>query len=824
VQGRREEIRTLLSLIISDFAQSPVTNNRKGGLIGLAALAVGLGADGVRGDLLGEILPAVLQSSQDQDTRLRYYAVESLYNICKMARGAVLDFWLKDERCDLFDVLCTLSTDPEHNVRNAAHLLDRLVKDIVTEEARALQRREFVRHFLPKLVIRLRWSNNPYLCEFLLSWVVHLDSVPELSLVPWLPFLLDPLLRLLSYSCEAQEIRCSAQVVLDELFEEMHSEGHVVDVSACLDILSVWSYSHQTSQQDNRIQRRQQPRPEEEEEEKDADDADDDDEEEDGALNDSGAGFMVTTTIGGVDYVVHFSGPSSAAPIAATSFESDDSPCMPSTARNASGGSGEQTRELLVPESLDQHLTKPDGHAIQTVVSTGPTLTPSCVNETVHGVVLLWVLDLLARDVKSGASCFPALVASSLAYLSVGSVTIQELAAKLNTMLAKAVADTHGGSGSNSLHPVAVGSIMDVAITELVWLCAPLLPSPQKNDDDRDGSLRRKMMGVQSGQIGAVVCALDWILRVSQLERAVLLTRAQTPQLVAVLTELLAQQEDEIIDKVLAILQVLVEDSSNFDLLCANTVTLFRGGSSVGSKELKNKGQLILRRLAKSLGAHQVMVRIAAFLDHEPENSYAARIISAVAVILFTAPEFGSIRQDLRETHNRQQSWDTEGGGEGGGGGGGGQGEERFSLFQRLFTSFCRSPGASLALTLLAGKYDVALGMLNVFEEVEIQPRVLAELDRTAFLLETPAFTRLRFNLLRPAEYRDLYQALCTLLMLLPQGDAFAVLEKRLQAARHTCPDRGRGESAEAAWEADAPSTTVELVEVFRARVRLEED
>ena len=57
--------------------------------------------------------------------RTRYYACESLYNISKVARGKILPYFN-----EVFDGLAKLSADPDQNVKNAATLLDRLVKDI----------------------------------------------------------------------------------------------------------------------------------------------------------------------------------------------------------------------------------------------------------------------------------------------------------------------------------------------------------------------------------------------------------------------------------------------------------------------------------------------------------------------------------------------------------------------------------------------------------------------------------------------------------------------------------------------------------------------
>ncbi|THF96744.1 hypothetical protein TEA_011198 [Camellia sinensis var. sinensis] len=70
-----------------------------------------------------QIVPPVLSSFSDQDSRVRYYACEALYNIAKVVRGDFIVFFNK-----IFDALCKLSADSDPNVQSAAHLLDKLVK------------------------------------------------------------------------------------------------------------------------------------------------------------------------------------------------------------------------------------------------------------------------------------------------------------------------------------------------------------------------------------------------------------------------------------------------------------------------------------------------------------------------------------------------------------------------------------------------------------------------------------------------------------------------------------------------------------------------
>lgn len=95
----RERIPAIIELLGNDFACSTSANHRKGGLIGLAATAIGLMHDAHL--YLDKLLPPVLHCFDDPESRVRYYACESLYNIAKVARGHILQYFNK-----IFDGLC----------------------------------------------------------------------------------------------------------------------------------------------------------------------------------------------------------------------------------------------------------------------------------------------------------------------------------------------------------------------------------------------------------------------------------------------------------------------------------------------------------------------------------------------------------------------------------------------------------------------------------------------------------------------------------------------------------------------------------------------
>lgn len=135
------QIKKLLRVLSQEFAMSQNPHTRKGGLIGLAAMAIALGKVkfGCRTKVhslcvilcfiqdtnlyMDGLTNPILACFLDTDSRVRYYACESLYNVAKVGRGALLPHFN-----EVFDVLAKLVADPDQNVKSGAELLDRLLK------------------------------------------------------------------------------------------------------------------------------------------------------------------------------------------------------------------------------------------------------------------------------------------------------------------------------------------------------------------------------------------------------------------------------------------------------------------------------------------------------------------------------------------------------------------------------------------------------------------------------------------------------------------------------------------------------------------------
>jgi vacuole morphology and inheritance protein 14 len=129
-------------------------------------------------------------------------------------------------------------------VKNGAELLDRLVKDIVSEsaasyvsvlrsqphDAEGASSKEAavlpadpptafsLIRFIPLLKERITVM-NPFTRMFLVSWITLLDSIPDLELVTYLPDFLGGLFKFLSDS--NQDVHTATQVALDKFLAEI---------------------------------------------------------------------------------------------------------------------------------------------------------------------------------------------------------------------------------------------------------------------------------------------------------------------------------------------------------------------------------------------------------------------------------------------------------------------------------------------------------------------------------------------------------------------------------------------------------------------------
>eukprot|EP00040_Diaphanoeca_grandis_P026368 m.147529 g.147529 ORF g.147529 m.147529 type:complete len:738 (-) comp30541_c0_seq2:505-2718(-) len=198
-----------IHMLKEDLVNASAANARKGGLMALSATAIALAESPATLALyLNRIVLCVLPSFLDPDCTVRFAACEALYNIAKVSRSLMLPFFTR-----VFDILSKLVSDWDKRCREASTLIDRLFKDIITEQDADMDLSEFVDLFSKRIFAR-----NAKVSSFLVSWLVVLDSVPGIDFLPYLPQFLRGMLQILDDPDE--QIQDMTETVLNEIFSK----------------------------------------------------------------------------------------------------------------------------------------------------------------------------------------------------------------------------------------------------------------------------------------------------------------------------------------------------------------------------------------------------------------------------------------------------------------------------------------------------------------------------------------------------------------------------------------------------------------------------
>ncbi|XP_045777776.1 protein VAC14 homolog isoform X2 [Maniola jurtina] len=216
------QIKRLIRVLGQELMSSTNPNVKNGALMGLSSVAVGLGKGC---DLyIGELIHPIIACLGESEARVRYGATEALFNVLKVARSATVTYFPL-----VFDALARLAADPEPQVRNGAEVLDRLVKDIVTESS-CLDLSSIV-----PLVRERMYTRSAASRQFAVAWVSALDAAPALGLRRHLPDLLDGLFTVLDDP--NPEIRRICDVQLNEFLRSIKKEPSEVNFQAMINIL-----------------------------------------------------------------------------------------------------------------------------------------------------------------------------------------------------------------------------------------------------------------------------------------------------------------------------------------------------------------------------------------------------------------------------------------------------------------------------------------------------------------------------------------------------------------------------------------------------------
>ncbi|TGO79797.1 hypothetical protein BELL_0022g00070 [Botrytis elliptica] len=714
-----DKIKKIIQQLCNDYAYAVhQPHARNGGLIGLAAAAIALGPDLAR--YLDEIVPPVLACFTDQDARVRYYACESMYNIAKVAKGE-------------------LGADSELSVKNGAELLDRLIKDIVSESAATyvsilhtsddsmsdsnketledsddLPTAFSLARFIPLLKERI-YVINPFTRTFLVGWITLLDSIPDLELVSFLPEFLGGLFKFLSDP--NRDVHVATQGAIERFLSEIKRISRI----------KKGIEESRKSRSDTKRKRS-------------------------GSMDSEGS---TAPDLGGDD--------DSGMDVDDKDISSDDD---------------------WVP-GQDVHVN----HKEILVILTANLDTPLEEDSLLES--LRWIVEFLDICPEEVLPFAPKILAHLLPAMASGVDTIRQAAARVNTSLMAYVVSLSDEGGATSEAPSTAPSRFlamkesnpterrDSSATNRGSL------SGSRELDKRDIEVQTPPPPSSKAQTptppyqahvdldyAAAVSSLTLLFlndhevtRVEALNWLLMLHRKAPKKLLAfndgifpALLKTLSDPSEAVVTKDLQLLSQISRNSDDdyFTSFMVNLLQLF----STDRKLLETRGNLIIRQLCINLSAERIYRTLADCIEKEEDVEFASIMVQNLNNNLITAPELADLRKRLRNIENKD-----------------GQ-----AFFVALFRSWCYNAVATFSLCLLGQAYEQAYNLLQIFAELEMTVNMLIQIDKLVQLLESPVFTYLRLQLLEPEKYPHLYKCLYGLLMLLPQSSAFAALKNRLNS------------------------------------------
>lgn len=749
---------------------------------------------------LKEIVPPVLACFSDQDARVRYYACESMYNIAKVAKGEILVYFN-----DVFDALSKLAADTELSVKNGAELLDRLVKDIVSESAASyasvlipdappVESQELspdqstviphafsLPRFIPLLQERINVT-NPFARTFLVSWITLLDQIPDLELVSYLPSFLGGLLRFLGDTNE--DVHTTTKTALDRFLVEIKKIAAVKKGIA-----------------ESRKSRDDTPR-------KPSDDS--------SWAGDSQQSEPIEADAEQAHETLE-SFEQKEATLTATAGDQDP---VDGTS-SLTGAEGDSAEEGVVS---DEWIPGQDAQIdYQRILDILVTFLAESRQEEIQVTTLKWIETFMEICPEDILSLTPKLLNQLLPALSHDKDHVSQAANRVNQLLISHImalpddptrsnggtttvggelaqitsagnisASANAATSIPSLRPLKDGASGDKR--ESIGAAKAAARKPPTPDDLEEGASRplqvltpeppalNEETGETASEITSQVPDLDYeaavsaltlqflheheATRVAALAWLIMLHRKSPRKILAIqdatfpaLLKTLSDPAEAVVTRDLLLLSQISKssDDSYFTSFMVNLLKLF----CTDRRLLETRGNLIIRQLCLSLSAERIYRTMADCLERDEDDvEFASIMVQNLNNNLITAPELADLRKRLRNLDSRD-----------------GQ-----TFFTVLFKAWCVNSVATFSLCLLAQAYEQAYNLLQIFCEIEMTVNMLIQIDKLVQLLESPVFTYLRMQLLEPERHPNLYKCMYGLLMLLPQSSAFAALKNRLNS------------------------------------------
>lgn len=730
-----DQIDIIINELSRDFTYAlHQPTSRIAGLIGLAAISIALGINHI-GKFLNQILPPVLACFGDQNDQVRFYACESLYNIAKISKGEILSYFN-----EIFDILCKITTDSENSVKSAAELLDRLIKDIVSEKAsnfinivnnnpnllppatttnlqngivyqETYQQNDNLTFSLPKLMPLLTeriYVINPDTRIFLVDWLKVLLITPGLELISFLPSFLSGLFTFLGDT--HKDVRTITHSFLNLLLAEIERIFLLKK-----DLI------------DKKLQ--------------------------------SNTPTTTPTTNNNKQNV-------SLKKLNGTLIAERKKSLMLAFNENNSNTSIISTNNNNSTTSINNNNNVSDEIITQTTNSSSKSITleidPTNNNEQDTPTPIINKRDgqeyIIGQDIKINFPEIIEILVNNLAsseseiqivalkwidsLLSLSHETFIPFLANILSLLLKLIGDSDERISNSALN---INKKFRLLCTEYDNL---------KEIKISYGSILNSLaLQFFDGKIDAKIACLDWLLLIYR--HAPSKTIDHNESMFLTLLTALSDNDARLIDRALNLIRELCSEKNESYLkkFLIDLLNLFKRDL----KLFKKKGNYIMKQLCTSLSPETIYSMVSDIINNQNDIILTRMMIQVLSTNLITATEVKSLRDKLRLSDDHL-------------------------FFNSLFKSWCHNPISVISLCLISENYELAYNVLQSFANYDLTVTDLLQLDILVQLLESPIFTRMRLQLLENQKYPYLYKCLYGILMILPQSKAFDILNKRLSS------------------------------------------
>lgn len=747
------------------------TNSAKmGAITALGSVSVALGSFAIA-YFLKEIIKPIFATFKDTDARVRYYACESLYNIAKIARGEILLYFN-----EVFDILCILVTDSESSVKNAADILDRLIKDIVSAKATSyvsiLQEQEqedqfagktseikshivgtdgvalqvneeqdtmkafSLPKFIPTLLERM-YIIDPFAKMFLLGWLELFDDIPSLELITFLPNFLDPLIKFLTNNAPA-DVRLETENLLNIFLKEVKSIARVkYEVKR----------KHLVKEREKLIQNQKKLK-----EDQIADIRSDEKVVEDInqlAITDTSSIKSNSTTI------VHPS-EEKGSQLNLVKLQQDQNKLslLESKNEDLEDDTFLTGQDIFIdyPKIIEILLSFLRHQEKGEIKSYDLSNEPHEISIQIQLISLKWLQEILLIAPTGYIKYLPFCISVIMQNLATTDLdkdySLQQQFLNFNSSLKKFI-----------IRLGDVGKNPDNEEFSLYGLTKDL------HDEFFENHLKLTVDRIineylyNPSELGKIT-SLDWLIFLYGQDsinfmKVINLGRFDTSELLKPLT----QVKSDVILKVLQLFSRISENNDDFFRDFIYKLLLF---SKQHEPQNRVKIEFIIRKLCVSLDPEKIYKTLSEVLLQFDDLDFLNSMVVTLNNILLTSQELFGFRKKLKSLDvYKLDDW---------------------SIFATLFQSWCHNAPLALSLCFLTSNYELAYLIIKSISELEVTYQLLVQLDILIQLIESPIFLKLRLQLLEPDKNPYLYKTLYGLLMILPQSTTFNTLKNRLNS------------------------------------------